>query len=244
MRGPFDAGSVHGEAFDEGPNQVAATAPERIRILIADDQPVVRQGLRAVLNSQPDFNLVGEVSGGEEALHTARILEPDILLLDFRLPGRPALEVMRELHGASERVCRVIVFTAEAPSADLLPLVKYGMRGLILKNSPMPLVCKCIRKVARGEAWLPHYVIDGLVEALAFRRGDEDVCPRRDYGLTAREREVLQLVLEADTNKGIAERLAVSEDTVKHHLTKIFDKTGASTRLELALFAMHHGLLA
>ena len=241
---PFDAErSVRGEPVDKVPRRAAATAPDRIRILIADDQPVIRQGLSAALNSQPDFNVVGELSGGGETVHTARILEPDILLLDVRLQRQPALEVMRELYGTSSRPCRVIVFTAETPSADLLPLVRYGMRGLLLKNSPISLICKCVRRVARGEGWFPRHVINDLVETLACGRRDADDCPPRDYGLTVREREILQLVLEADTNKGIAERLAVSEDTIKHHLTKIFDKTGASTRLELALFAMHHRLL-
>jgi DNA-binding NarL/FixJ family response regulator len=140
-------------------------------------------------------------------------------------------------------VCRSIVFATAIERTDVLSLLKHGMRGLMPKNSPPDLIRKCIRKVWRGEIWIARHLIRDLVEALAHARFDEHEGPAADFRLTTREREILRRVLEADTNKGIAERLAVSEDTVKHHLTNIFDKTGASNRLELALFAIHHRLL-
>jgi DNA-binding NarL/FixJ family response regulator len=214
-----------------------------IRILIADDHPLVRDGLGTLLATQPDFIVVGTATGGGEALRLVAELEPDVLLLDVSMPGISGLEVMRELKSRGAGLgCKTILLTAAIDRNDVTCALKHGARGVVLKNSPMELVYKSIRKVHEGELWVDHETIAAIVNTLAAGNGQSEP-PVRRFGLTPRECDVLRLVIEGDSNRSIAQRLVVGEDTVKHHLTSIFDKTGASNRLELALFAIHHRLV-
>jgi DNA-binding NarL/FixJ family response regulator len=209
-----------------------------IRLLIADDHQLIREGLRSLLSLQPEFAIVGEARDAEEAVAMARDLVPDVLLLDYAMPGKSGLEVLRELNAAGVKV-RALVLTAALAKADVLKMLRAGARGVILKDSPTELLCKSILKVHQGEVWIGRDVMGELLEQLGTRT---DVAPPapEDIKLTTREREVLRLVLEGLPNKEIARRLAIGADTVKHHLTSIFDKTGATNRSELALFALRH----
>ena len=239
-----DSTPADAPAAEASQGQGAAGRRIHIRILVADDQPLIRHGLGAMLQSQPDFTVVGEVSSGDDALHLARTLAPDVVLLDVRLQGLSGIDVMRELHATSPaRGCRFIVFSPDIDAPALLPLIRYGARGLIPKSAPVDVLFRCIRTVGRGGAWFARRFVDHLVESLAR---DEYVAttPPRDVGLTAREREILRLFSRPIPTRVSPPASPYSEDTVKHHLTRIFDKTGASTRLELALFAMHHRLLS
>jgi two-component system, NarL family, nitrate/nitrite response regulator NarL len=213
---------------------------ERIRILIADGKPASRQEFRRLLESQPDFSIVGDVVDGVEAVRLAFAEQPDILLLDFAVPEVSGLEVLRAIQRASLAV-RTILLSGDIDQRTMVETLLLGARGLLAWTTPGELVCKSIRKVNRGQLWIGRETMGEVVKALAAHT--RQLPARADFGLTRREREILMLVVEGDTNKGIARRLSVGEDTVKHHLTSIFNKTGVSTRLELALFALHFHLV-
>jgi len=214
---------------------------ERTRILIVEDHQLVREGLRRLLDLQPDFVVIGEARDGEEALHLASTLQPDVMLLDFSMPKKSGLDVIREL---GRTPIRTILLTAGVQKPDVMKLLELGARGVVLKGTPTELLYKCIRSVQRGEVWIGRETVADVVEKLATHVVDGLIASQTyAFGLTRRELEILKPLVEGETNKGIAERLSVGLDTVKHHLTNIFDKTGVSNRLELALFALHHGLV-
>jgi two-component system, NarL family, nitrate/nitrite response regulator NarL len=222
------------------PNTEAA--PDRIHIVIADYRTVMREGLTALLAAHSDFAIVGEAENGRDVLRIAAERRPDILLLDCSLMDVSVLDVIRELHNGDFRPPRTILFTTAADELDIVSFLRLGGRGVLSKNAPTAMIVKSIRKVHRGEVWLGRETMADVISALTLTAAAPPG-PARVLRLTAREREVLQLVFEGETNKGIANRLEVAEDTIKHHLTNIFDKTGASNRLELVRFALHHSLV-
>lgn len=215
-----------------------------INILVANGEPLVREGLRALLSSQPDFIVVGQVHTERDALRQLREMVPDILLLDVAMIEPSALATLAAASRSSNvRACQTIMLTTVTAKQDILTWLRHGVRGILSRHSSIELVFKCIRTVHRGEVWIGRNMMTPVVEALSASARDERPPSPSDFGLTRREHEILELIVQGETNRGIAERLAVSEDTVKHHLTNIFDKVGASSRLELALFAMHHRIV-
>jgi len=223
------------------PPPMRADVPPPIRIVVADDHPVVREGLQALLATQPDFEVAGAACNGLEALRMVDELEPDVILLDFSMPGMSGLDVAREMNRAG-LATRVILLSVWVDKQDVVRLLEAGVRGVVLKEASMPLVFKSIRKVHEGELWVDRRTMANVAGARASRPAA--ATPRaRDFGLTPREREVLQLVVAGDRNKDIAAALRVREDTVKHHVTSIFDKTGMSSRTALTRFALHHRLV-
>jgi DNA-binding NarL/FixJ family response regulator len=231
-------------AISEATQPSLRSSLRHIRILVADDQPILRKGLSTLLTGQPDFVVVGEAHDGTEALRLAKQTKPDIMLLDCYMPGTSALDVMRELRRETQQLsCQTIVLATPGDPTDVVKWIKSGARGLVSKDSPVAQVFKSIRTVHGGEVWFGRGSIATIVEALVWSEEGDQHPAVRDFGLTRREREILLLVVEGETNKAIANRLAVGEDTVKHHLTSIFDKTGVSNRLELALFAIYHRLV-
>lgn len=220
-----------------------------IRILVASNQPIVRDGIRGLLERQADFRVVGEARDGREALFGVRDLNPDVLLLDFGTAGASWLDVMRELKLGGLRT-RTIVVTSEVERADMIELLQFGGRGVIQGGTPTDLLFKCIRRVHEGDVWISREMTAQVVELLAARAVQQVAVeparepePIRVFSLTPREREILKLVANGESNKGVASRLSIGQDTVKHHLTSMFNKTGTSTRLELALFAFDHHLV-
>src|SRR5216684_2467972 len=182
-----------------------------VRIVIADDHPIFRDGLRRLLEAEPDLKVLGEASDGAEAVKLARQLKPDILLLDLAMPKHPGLEALRELSvGSNSAPVRVILLTAAAEKSQIVEALQLGARGVVLKDSATQLLLKAIHTVMSGEYWV--------------------------------ELEIVSAVVAGYSNKEIAEYFKISEDTVKHHLSNIFDKLGVSTRLELALFAVNQSL--
>jgi two-component system nitrate/nitrite response regulator NarL len=219
-----------------------AKTPSPVRILIADDHPIFRDGLRKLLDSEPGLRVVGQASDGEEAVKLARQLEPDILLLDLAMPRVTGLEALREL-AASPTPVRTILLTAAIERRQIVSALQLGASGVILKEAATELLLKSIRSVMAGQYWVGRESVTDLVKILRELSPPEGTeSPPRNFGLSGREMEVVRAVVAGYTNREIAEKFRLSEQTVKHHLTNIFDKLGVSSRLELALFAVNRGL--
>ena len=221
-----------------------STGKHVVRILIADDHPIFRDGLRRLLESEPEFKVIGEACDGIEAVTLARQLKPEILLLDLAMPRRPGLDALREISaGADSLSVRVILLTAAAEKDQIVEALQLGARGVVLKDSATQILLKSIRSVMAGEYWVGRESVSNLVQYLrSLIDASSTETRKKRYGLTPRELEIISAVVAGYANKEIAEHFKISEDTVKHHLSNIFDKLGVSTRLELALFAVNQAL--
>jgi DNA-binding NarL/FixJ family response regulator len=207
-------------------------------VCIADDHPVFRHGLRKLLELDAGFRVVGEAEDGRTAIDLVRTQRPDVLLLDIAMPTLGGLEALPELSHACPTT-RVLLVTAGVGRVDLLQALQLGARGVVLKEAATRLVGQAVRAVAAGSYWIGPEAVSDLVGAL--KHLTESPSDRR-FGLTPRELEIVTAVVAGQSNREIATQLDIREQTVKHHLTSIFDKTGVSTRLELALFALKHKL--
>jgi len=213
-----------------------------IRIVIADDHPIFRDGLRRLLESEQDMKVVGEACDGREAVKLATELKPDILLLDLAMPHHTGLDALRDL-SASDGAVRIILLTAAAEKKQIVEALQLGARGVVLKDSATQLLLKAIHAVMTGEYWVGRDSVSNLVQYLrGLMQSTSEESKQKKFGLTPRELEIVAAVVAGYANREIAEYFKISEDTVKHHLSNIFDKLGVSTRLELALFAVNQGL--
>ena len=219
------------------------TTSGSVRIVIADDHPVVRIGVRNLLASQPGLIVVGEASDGEEAVKLTGQLKPDVLLLDLSMPRMPGLDTLRELTDAASYL-RTILLTSEIAQKQVLEALQLGARGIVMKTAVLDDLTASIRSVMAGHYWLRGGEVTNLVGVLKELMAEAAPAPKNTFGLTPRELDVVRNVVQGGTNRDIATGLGISEETVKRHLTNAFDKTGVSSRLELALFAMHHQLVA
>jgi DNA-binding NarL/FixJ family response regulator len=210
----------------------------RIRIVVADDHPIFREGLVKLLEGRPDLEIVGAANDGDEALELVKSLAPDVLLLDLAMPRMSGLVALREMHGIKTPT-RIILLTAAIDRPDIVTALQLGARAVVLKESASEILYKCIYAVMDGQYWLGRKSVATLVAA--FRDVSSYPAPAaKHFGLTQREREIIGVILDGCSNSDIAAKFTISEKTVKHHLTNIFDKVGVSNRLELALFALHH----
>ena len=215
-----------------------------IRILIADDHPIVRDGLRKLLSLEEDFEIVGEAADGCEVLDKVQELDPDVLLLDLRMPNLDGLSALQTLQQTNKRT-RVIILTASEDKNEFVQAMKLGCSGIVLKQTAPELIVKSIRKVHGGEIWLDSHTTAAVMRQFAAPGeigGSGSGKTRERSPLSHREREIVQLVAQGYKNKEMAEKMFISEQTVKNHLHNIFDKLGVSDRLELALYAIHKGL--
>jgi two-component system, NarL family, nitrate/nitrite response regulator NarL len=215
-------------------------AKQAIRILVADDHAIFRDGLRKLLEVADDIQIVGEASNGVECVKMLGKFKPDILLLDLRMPEKDGLGVLEEVNFDSLPT-RVIVLTAAEDDRDVVRAMRLGARGVVLKQSASDLLVKSIRKVFDGEIWLDNRMTAEVIDA--FKKSSESGQRREKPLLSDREKEIVQLVAQGFRNREIGEKLFISEQTVKNHLHNIFDKLGVSDRLELALYAIHHRLI-
>jgi two-component system nitrate/nitrite response regulator NarL len=215
-----------------------------ICLVTADDHPIFRDGLRRLLEEETDLKVLGEASDGSEAVKLVRQLKPDILLLDLAMPNHPGLEALRDLSSPGNATpVRVILLTAAVEKRQIVEALQLGARGVVLKDSATQVLLKAIHTVMDGEYWVGRESVSNLVQYLrTLMQSTQDEARPKKFGLTRRELEVVSTVVAGYSNKEIAQHLKISEDTVKHHLSKAFDKTGVSTRLELALFAVNKSI--
>jgi two-component system nitrate/nitrite response regulator NarL len=216
-----------------------------IRIVIADDHPIFRDGLRRLLESEGDMKVIGEACDGHEAVKMATTLKPDILLLDLAMPHHTGLDAIRDMSqgGAGVGSVRIILLTAAVEKKQIVEALQLGARGVVLKDSATQLLLKSIHAVMSGEYWVGRDSVSNLVVYLRnLMQSTNEETKQKKFGLTPRELEIVSAIVAGYANREIADYFKISEDTVKHHLSNIFDKLGVSTRLELALFAVNQGL--
>lgn len=225
-------------------NMVASThAQAHIRVLLVDDHAVIRTGLKMLLESRPGLAVVGEVGDQESALRVAAREQPDIVLLDLDLDGQDSLQFMPALMSLAPQA-RVMILTASNDFELQRRAVLLGALGVVQKREAGEVLIKAIENVHAGQVWLDKSMMTGVLAQLSRSDGDKKHGAEsgRIGTLTKREREVVTLVGEGLRNKQIAEKLFISETTVRHHITSIFNKLGVSNRLNLVMYAYQHGL--
>ena len=216
---------------------------QHIRIVVADDHPVVRFGVKNILTSDLGFTVVGEAEDGDVAITETLEKEPDILLLDLQMPRLPGLEAMRAIMSRSPRV-KIVLLTSTITTQQVIEALQIGARGIVLKDAVSGELSEALRAVITGDYWINGQRVVNLLKALHDLMQKAAAVPeKKTYGLTPRELEVVTCIVEGCSNKDIAKQFTISEETVKRHLSNVFDKTGVSTRLELALFAIAHKLV-
>ena len=214
-----------------------------IRVLIADDQPMVRAGLRMILELEPDIDIVGEAADGNEAVAVAAATEPDVILMDVRMPDLDGLEATRRIVGSREDGPRVLILTTFDLDVYVYEALASGASGFVLKDIEPEKLVDAIRVIANGEALLSPTVTKKLIEE--FVRRPPDVVrpsPRELEQLTAREAEIMALVARGLSNAEIAAQAFVSEPTVKTHVARILMKLGLRDRVQVVVYAYEHGL--
>ncbi len=226
-----------------------------VRVVLSDDECLFRASLRQLLTVPPSviedvygvdvgagFEVVGEADSGEDTVRVVRSARPNLLLLDLRMPRMSGLDVLRELTASGDSL-RTILLAGTIDRTQLLTAVHLGARGLLLKDATTEVLFEAIACVLAGRYWLGQTLVTDLLETVRpLIQSSTAAEGGLAFGLTPREREVLTLIVAGYANKDIARDFAVSEQTIKHHLTRMFDKVGVSNRLELARVATERGL--
>ena len=218
-------------------DQQGSPLRDKIRVLVADDHAIVRQGIYALLETEPDIQVVGEAQDGRQAIAEARRLEPDVVLMDLVMPVVDGVEAIRRIRASQPQV-RVLVLTSFGGEDQVFPAIKAGALGYILKDSTPSELVQAIRQVDRGESALHPAVARKLVQELAQ---PSERAPAADL-LTRRELEVLQLVAVGQCDREIADRLGISEATVRTHVSNILAKLHVYSRTQAAVYALREGL--
>lgn len=212
-----------------------------IGIVIADKQPILRDGLRRLLESDPTFCILGEASDANGTAELVRRIKPDVLLIDLDLSRAMNLDALN--WPPASPLTRILAMAGAFQKADIIEAFLLGARGILLKTTLPGVLLQSIRSVMAGQYWLENESLGILLEAMreVLSHGNRPTA-RKDYGLTRRELDIITKIVSGRSNKEVGEEFSISERTVKHHLTNIFCKVGVTSRLQLALFAIHHHL--
>jgi DNA-binding NarL/FixJ family response regulator len=219
----------------------APVARRRVTIVVVHDHEMVREGLRHLLEAQPGFRVLGGVANGADAIRDVAHSKPDILLLDGAVAKGGGAGVLDEL-SAGGAATRAVVLVPAIDSADVAELLRRGARGVLLSSAPTAVLFECLRRVANGQYWVGGEEVRNVVEYM----GRAGVAPRDEQErpvLTPRELDIVSAIVSGLGNRDMARQFSLSEQTVKHHLTRIYDKLGVANRLELALYAIQRRLV-
>ena len=210
-----------------------------VSLVLADDHPIVLDGLEQLFRAQKDFTVVARCRDGAETLRAVRQHRPDVLLLDIRMPAPDGLQVVRDLQ-QDGLPTRIVLLTAELDEDDVLEAVRLGVQGVVLKEMAPQMLMECVRKVAAGEQWIERRSLTRALDKMLRREaGFREVASV----LTSREIEIVRLAAQGLRNQAIADRLHISEGTVKVHLHNIYEKLQIDGRVALTLYAQEKGLL-
>ncbi len=210
-----------------------------IRILLADDHPIVLDGLEALFRLEPDFRVVGRCLAGDEVLHAVKRHKPDLLLLDIRMPRMDGMEVLRALQ-RDAHATRVVLLAAAFEDDQVVEALRLGVRGMVLKEQAPSLLIECVRRVNAGGQWLEQQASGRALQSLVRRDAAEKEAAR---ALTPREIELVRLAASGLRNREMSRRLQISEGTVKMHLHNVYRKLKLTNRVALANYARQRGLL-
>ncbi|HYH03171.1 MAG TPA: response regulator transcription factor [Bacillota bacterium] len=215
-----------------------------VKVMIVDDHPLVRQGLKQILSFQEELEIVGEAQHGDEVVERALALQPDVILLDINLPGKNGIELTGELKAKMPEV-NVLVLTVDTEQVHVHKIIKAGALGYLLKDVDPDTLTEAIKAVARGDAYIQPCLLSRLL--CEFRQMDDrepQSLPPGQFGLTQRELEIINYIACGQTNKEIAEKLFISEKTVKNHVSSILRKMALDDRTQVAIYAYKKGLIA
>ncbi len=213
---------------------------DEIRVIVVDDHAIVRKGISALLATEPGIQVVGEASNGAEALDQASSLLPDVMLMDLVMPQMDGIEAIRQIKTRQPDI-RILVLTSFAADDKVLPAIKAGALGYLLKDSSPEDLVSAIRQVYRGESWLHPTIARKVLQELT-RPVEHKPAPDSSQSLTEREAEVLRLIAQGLSNREIADRLVLSEATVRTHVSNILNKLHLASRTQAALYALREGL--
>ena len=210
---------------------------------MADDHPIFRDGLKALLGTEPGLQVVGEAGDCDEAVRMTVNAVPDLLLLDVAMPPPGGMAILESVARQAPTV-KTLLLTASIGRQDVVRALELGVRGVLLKEHATPLLFASIRAVLQGQYWVDRAIVGKMVDAVRDVSVQSNALRKASnrFGLTARELEVVGGIKMGESNREIGTRLSVREDTIKHHLSRIFDKLGVYSRVELAVFAINHGL--
>jgi DNA-binding NarL/FixJ family response regulator len=214
-----------------------------VRVLVADDQSMVRTGFRMILEAQGDVEVVGEAANGEQAVASARRLRPDVVLMDIQMPGSDGLDATRQITASADLDCRVVILTTFERDDYVFEALHAGASGFLLKNAPPEQLVDAVRVVAAGDALLAPSVTRKIIEQFARRPVEPEVRERVE-SLTQREREVLVMLARGKSNSELAAELFVSEGTVKTHVSSLLSKLGLRDRVQAVVLAYESGLVS
>ncbi len=213
-----------------------------VRVLLADDQAMVRTGFRMILESDPGVSVVGEAENGEQAVASARRLRPDVVLMDIQMPNGDGIEATRAITADADLPCRVVILTTFERDDYVFDALQAGASGFLLKNAPPEELITAVRVVAAGDALLAPSVTGRIIEEFARRRIRPERADALD-ALTDREREVLTMLARGSSNAELAAELHVSEGTIKTHVSSLLAKLGVRDRVQAVVLAYESGLV-
>ena len=212
---------------------------KRIRLVLADDHPIVLDGLEQLFSTEADLEVVARATSAEGAVRALEEFRPDVLVLDLAMPGHDGIWVMEQA-AARKLQARIVLLTAHVDEQNLLDAVRLNVAGVVLKEMAPRLLVECVRKVHAGEKWLEKHSVARAMDRMVKR---EDEIQRLSRLLTPREMEIVRLAAEGLRNKEIADRLTITEGTVKIHLHHIYEKLGVTGRPQLILYATRQGII-